>query len=252
MMATGLRETWQSPCDDFLDGGSLYAAKSVSDGRRRFLCGTLPSRKDKRDDGENGWGGRLVVYEVLQTVPGRLDVRIPTEVESSFGPLSTVPLPNPSGWARREARLRSVSGQARAMFGTLPARCLLSLRLAVPPTGRAGLWLGGDAGGTQAFRLLVDVATQRVVWDRDTLPLGSNPEKERPYRPLKIQPGDNITLKVLLDGDAAVACVNDSICLATRMYDRRDDTFGIWADTVGAEFSDLQVRKPAPSGSASR
>lgn len=93
-----------------------------------------------------------------------------------------------------------------------------------------------DAKGEQAFRLFVDVGTQRMVWDRGTLPLGSNPEKERPYRPLKIRPGGRITLKVALDGDGAVACADDTTCLALRMYDRRDNTFGIWADTTGAEF----------------
>ena len=41
---------WTSPADDFFDGGTLYAAKSVSDGKRRYLCGTLP----RRDPDEKG------------------------------------------------------------------------------------------------------------------------------------------------------------------------------------------------------
>lgn len=90
--------------------------------------------------------------------------------------------------------------------------------------------------------MFVDVGTQRLVWDRGVLPLGSNPEKERPYRPLSIHPGDRLRLKVVLDGNAAVACVNDVICLATPIFDRRQDTFSLWSDTAGAEFQDLQLR----------
>lgn len=241
MTATSLQGPWTSPADDFLDGGSLYAAKSASDGRRRFLCGTLPQRKDRRDDGENGWGGRLAAYEILETAPGRLGVRIPAAVEQSFGTPKALALPRHPNWPSSNGGVRVAAGQSRAPLGKLPQRCLVSLQLTVPPTGRAGLWLGGDSNSEQAFRLYVDVGTQRIVWDRGKLPLGSDPEKERPYRPIPVQPGQRITLKVAIDGDAAVACVNDQICVGLRMYDRRDDTLGIWSDTVGAEFCNVQL-----------
>jgi len=140
MTAPSLQGPWESPVDDFLDGGSLYAAKSASDGQRRFLCGTLPQRKDKRDDGENGWGGRLLAYEMVLAAPGRLGVRIPPEVEESFGtPSRFKPQLNPH-WEIHEGAVRSKAGQARIGLGKLPDRCLVSAQIAVPPTGRAGLW----------------------------------------------------------------------------------------------------------------
>ncbi len=49
--------------------------------------------------------------------------------------------------------------------------------------------------------------------------------------------------EVALDGNAAVACVNDDICLSTRIYDRRADTFGIWSDTAGSEFAKMTTSK---------
>jgi hypothetical protein len=113
------------------------------------------------------------------------------------------------------------------------------MKIKLPDSGRTGLWVGG--AGKEGFRLFVDVGTQRVVWDRGSLPLGSNPEKERPYRPLKVQPGEWITVKVVLDGDAAVACINDTVCLSTRIYDRRENTFGIWSDAAGAEFAKMML-----------
>jgi hypothetical protein len=123
---------------------------------------------------------------------------------------------------------------------------LVSAELTVPPTGRAGFWFGGDKDGKEGFRLFVDVGTQRLAWDRNERPMGSNPEKERNYRPLPMKPGDRIRVKVALDGNAAVACVNDDVCLSTRIYDRRENTFGIWSDTVGAEFSDVTLSSDAP------
>lgn len=42
-----------------------------------------------------------------------------------------------------------------------------------------------------------------------------------------------------------MACVDDDVCLSTRMYDRREDTFGIWSDTVGSEFSHVMLQSNA-------
>lgn len=247
MMAPSLDGPWSSPIDDFFDGGSLYAAKTVSDGSRRFLCGTLTRRDPdttgiRSDDGPNGWSGRILIYELHRRDDGTLGVRLPVSVEESFGKPEPVRLAAHPVWEKTDSGLQAVFGPARLALGTLPDRCLLQFNLTVPPTGRAGVWVGGDADGKQAFRLYVDTGTQRLVWDRGHLPLGSDPEKERPYRPLPVQPGDQVSVKVLLDGNAAVACVDDDICLSFRMYDRRDNTFGIWSDTVGAEISDMQLR----------
>jgi len=242
MTAPSLEGPWESPVDDFFDGGSLYAAKSVSNGARRFLCGTLTRRTEKRDDDLNGWGGPILVYEMLRRDDGTLGVRIPPEVEESFGSAKNVMMTLSRQWVQTNSGVRCVEGPANQKMGKLPERCLFSMNITMPPTGRAGLWIGGDAQGKQAFRLYVDVATQRLVWDRGNLPLGSDPGKERPYRPLKVRPGDRITLKVALDGDSAVACVNDATCLSTRIYDRRENTFGIWSDTIGAEFGNATLR----------
>jgi len=247
MSAPSLQGPWTSPADDFFDGGSLYAAKTVSDGKRRFLCGTLTARKGKRDDGENSWGGRLLIYEIQETAEGKLRARIPAEVEDSFGnplPIAFKNLPKGVLEERGEG-LWFLRAGMRHELGKLPSRCLLSMKIKVPESGRAGVWVGG--GGKEGFRLFVDAGTQRIVWDRGSLPLGANPEKERPWRPLKIQPGDWITVKVALDGDAAVACINDSVCLSTRIYDRRENKFGIWSDAAGPEFANIMLRSPSTS-----
>ncbi len=250
MMAPSLAGPWTSPVDDFFDGGSLYAAKSVSDGTRRFLCGTLTRREpDEKgvstDEAANGWSGHILIYEMLRRENGTLGVRIPPEVERSFGEPVAVKLPQHPQWAPvGGGGVRAAQGPLSAKLGTLPSRCLVSAELTVPPTGRAGFWFGGDKDGKEGFRLFVDVGTQRLAWDRNERPMGSNPEKERNYRPLPMKPGDRIRVKVALDGNAAVASANDDVCLSTRMYDRRENTFGIWSDTVGSEFASVTLQVP--------
>lgn len=242
MMAPSLQGPWTSPADDFFDGGTLYAAKSVSDGSRRYLCGTLPRRDpnekgNSTDEAANGWSGRLLIHELHPRADGTLGVGIPPQVEDSFGTASAVRLPDHPWWSKTaDNGVRAAQGPVAFQLGTLPSRCLLRAELTLPPTGRAGFWFGGNKDGKEGFRLFVDVGARLLAWDRQERPLGSNPEKERNYRPLPIKPGDRLKLKVILDGDAAVACVHDDVCLSTRMYDRRENTFGIWSDTVGSEF----------------
>lgn len=248
MMAPSLEGPWTSPADDFFDGGTLYAAKSVSDGQRRYLCGTLPRRDPNEkgvstDEAANGWSGRLLIHELHRRADGTLGVRIPPQVEESFGPAAAVKLPDHPWWGKvAGGGVRAAQGPVAFQLGTLPSRCLLRAELTLPPTGRAGFWFGGIKEGKEGFRLFVDVGARLVAWDRNEQPLGSNPERERNYRPLPIGPGDRVTIKVVLDGNAAVACVNDDVCLSTRMYDRREDTFGIWSDTVGSEFSNVMLQ----------
>jgi beta-fructofuranosidase len=248
MMAPSLQGPWTSPTDDFFDGGALYAAKSVSDGKRRHLCGTLPRRDPDQkgistDAAANGWSGRLLIHELHQRADGTLGVRIPPQVEDSFGQATAVRLPDHPWWSKTaDDGVRAVQGPVAFQLGTLPSRCLLRAELTLPPTGRAGFWFGGNKDGKEGFRLFVDVGARLLAWDRQERPLGSNPEKERNYRPLPIKPGDRLKLKVILDGDAAVACVHGDVCLSTRMYDRRENTFGIWSDTVGSEFSRVMLQ----------
>jgi beta-fructofuranosidase len=115
MMAPSLQGPWTSPADDFFDGGTLYAAKSVSDGKRRYLCGTLPRRDpDEKgistDKAANGWSGRLLIHELHQRADGTLGVRIPPQVEDSFGRASAVKLPDHPWWSKTAGRTPSASG----------------------------------------------------------------------------------------------------------------------------------------------
>ena len=82
---------------------------------------------------------------------GRLTVRIPAEVEQSFGESNTVALAGNSRWEILGAELQSAGPEAKVYAGKLPNRCFLTVQLTAPPTGRAGLWLGGDAKNEQAL-----------------------------------------------------------------------------------------------------
>lgn len=76
-MSRSIEGPWVSPpFDDAFDGRAYYAARSCSDGERRYLFGWVPTREDETDDKSPWvWGGTLVVHEVLQILDGSLRVK---------------------------------------------------------------------------------------------------------------------------------------------------------------------------------
>ncbi|MEG0494525.1 MAG: glycosyl hydrolase family 32, partial [Clostridia bacterium] len=57
----GLYGPWEAPVDDMFDTRAYYAAKSFSNGDKRYLFGWNPTRIQNSDDQKFAWGGNLVV-----------------------------------------------------------------------------------------------------------------------------------------------------------------------------------------------
>ncbi|MEZ4583016.1 MAG: family 43 glycosylhydrolase, partial [Caldilineaceae bacterium] len=68
-MSASLDGPWRAPADDAFDGRAYYAARSCSDGERRYLFGWVPTKEDDDDRNNWQWGGTLVVHEVTQRTP---------------------------------------------------------------------------------------------------------------------------------------------------------------------------------------
>ncbi len=86
---------WLAPAEDTFDGRAFYAAKTISDGKKRYVLGWNPTRTENHYDwnppGFEGmdfntwdWGGNLVVHELWQADDGTLKVRIPKSLAGLF------------------------------------------------------------------------------------------------------------------------------------------------------------------------
>lgn len=75
---------WQTPKDDLLDNRSFYAAKTVTDGKKRYLVGWTARRENEKDDGKYLWGGTLTVHEVTARADGTLALSPVSTVKQTF------------------------------------------------------------------------------------------------------------------------------------------------------------------------
>ncbi|MCI2069013.1 MAG: hypothetical protein LKJ88_05500 [Bacilli bacterium] len=69
--------------DDSFDGRAFYAAKTASDGDKRYIFGWIPTKKGN-DHLKWNWGGNLVVHEVFKREDNSLGVKMPLSIIDSF------------------------------------------------------------------------------------------------------------------------------------------------------------------------
>lgn len=82
LRAKSLYGPWENPTD--FDGENFCAAKTASDGERRYLFGWNPTKNGNNDSDKNSWGGNLVTYEIYPLEDGTLATKMPNGVYSAY------------------------------------------------------------------------------------------------------------------------------------------------------------------------
>ena len=241
---------WVAPPENRFDNRAFYAAKTASDGTRRFIFGWNPTKKDREDSGEWQWGGSLTVHEVLQRDDGSLVVRMPPEALRAFERPRRVALDTDgSAWERSDEGYAADSqyGHSEALSGPLPTSFMLEAELVFDRgAGEAGLLLGVSAGGDQGYFLRFSAAARVVQfgkiggyrpWYVDHMP-----ELDRP---LELEPGKALSVRVIVDGTAVVAYADDRVALSARMYGGPGGRCGLFADGAVVSVRALMSRELA-------
>ena len=202
---------WRIPEDDAFDGRAFYAAKTASDGEKRYLFGWIPTREGDRDDGCFQWGGNLAVTEIRQRPDGTLAAGMPERSFTRwkrFRDLPVVSLSAPG--ARRDALLSENAGAVFLLSGELVfSRPIRSL----------SLLLSADKTSLRGYKFEISPGEDRVRFgrtDRSILEQGLS-------RPLpKVRP-DRISFRLVLDHDIAVIYLDGEIVLSARICDPEGD-----------------------------
>ena len=140
---------WVSPKINSFDGHAFYAAKSVSDGKRRILFGWNCIKQDERDDAPWQWGGTIIPHEIVQQPDGTLAVKCPQEVAAQYPDR----LPVAAGRTMGSVSYQDVKyllggeGKSLCMLWAMPENGKIELSFtASDDCGDFGLLLRSDAG----------------------------------------------------------------------------------------------------------
>jgi len=226
-MSHSLKGPWLTPANDTFDGRAYYAAKTASDGRRRYLFGWLSTRDQNKDYRNWNWGGNLVVHELWQAADGALRVRVPRTVDAAFGKPAT----------GRTLKL-SAPGTFRAeAFGKMDSRMKIEVNVSHEAgTQGCGVMLRSSEDLEKAYYIRIEPRQNRMVFDAWPRP-GDQPFMQGLERPLRLAPSKPVNLKVFVDGTVCVVYADGAVAMSTRLYNLSEGNWGVFAQEGAATFS---------------
>jgi len=250
-MARSLDCPWLTPADDTFDGRAWYAAKTASDGERRFIFGWNATREQEKDYHKWQWGGNLVVHEVVQRADGTLSVTVPDAVEDAFdAPVAAHFQP---GLGECTIGPGAVEINVPGSFGCavsdiMPGRCRLEATITFSEGTRGcGIMLRASEDLEKAYYIRLEPHRGRIVFDAWPR-AGDVPHMVELERPLKLEPRHPVELKVLVDGTVCEVYAANQVAMSTRLYDLKIGRWGVFVQQGSARFENLGASMPEGTG----
>jgi beta-fructofuranosidase len=244
-MSRSLKGPWLTPEQDVFDGHAFYAAKTASDGNKRFIFGWNPTRSDNNDHGGWNWGGNLVVHEIHQRPDGQLAVRVPDTVTRAFGQTLPAAFDLRTGQVTVNAHVVGVKAQGSfgaALSRNMPGRCRMEATLQFKPGTKAcGLMLRSDDDFDHTYYIRLEPRAQRLVFDCWPRQRGEVPFMAELEQTVKLKAGVPVRLRVFIDGSVGVAYVNDEVAMNFRLYNLHGSNWGVFVKEGEADFRDISI-----------
>jgi len=259
---------WESRKLDSLDGRRFYAAKSASDGRRRFSFAWIPFRKHHDANSHWVWGGELgSPRELVSLSDGTLTCRLPPEVDESYGTVQHHQLkPVLGNWSEGSNLHCDATGSYACAFLEGPGRDDVMLDVTIVPgshTEAVGVLIEPEGGRDlhSGYCLVIEPMKERVVLDRwptamdplwDSLVLNERhgikvrQEIDSPLveRPLAYTPDNgHYRVQIIRKGSAIECYVANQVVASYRIYDVSTVAWGLFAQEGTATFHHLEFRK---------
>ncbi|QEH35545.1 hypothetical protein OJF2_40980 [Aquisphaera giovannonii] len=194
---------------------------------RRILAGFL---------NDDGWGGNLVLRELVQGEDGSLGTRFVPEMIPASGP----PLARPDDEAAMI--LRSEGGKPNHLFKNLPNDARMTLTLSPQGATRYGVRVRTSDGKSDGTELSLDPAAGRVAYSASThsasrgpLPGGPSLEAVRGLdRPIR--------LDIVCRHDIVDVEIDGRHTLVNRYWNPKGDGLAVWAEGGALAVRDVTIR----------
>ena len=244
-MAKSPEGPWITPKVNSFDGHAFYAAKTVSDGKRRFLFGWNCIKNEERDDAPWQWGGTIIPHEIVQAEDGTLYVKCPEEIRSSF----QLPRALEDGYSMGCIEkltdgyvIGSNSGRSIKILGQMPQCCKIEMTfITEDEIGDFGVLLRADEGADWYYAIKFEPKFNRLAFDK--IPRCDNTvhvqvDVER-YCPLV--PGKENQLLIIVENSIAEVYVNERVAMSVRMFDRQQGNFGLYSHNMRVKFEEIRM-----------
>lgn len=225
---------WISPKVDSFDGRAYYAAKSTSNGHKRYLFGWIPTKNKTDNDGWN-WGGDLAVHEIYQGKSGILFTRLPEQIEKSFTNTILEKKEVLVGEENKDVILPLITKDHSRYY----LECTLEIDKYV--TG-VGLLLNYDEVNDRGYTYTLNFHNNLFAFDVYPNQPWNLSNFVNVNRPLELK--KKYKLKMIVEDNIAVAYLDEKYALSTRMYPIEQPTLNlaIIVKNGKAKIKDLVIK----------
>jgi len=233
---------WQAFTEDTLDSPHFYAAKTTTDGKRRFLFGWSPTSHGNVDKGLWEFGGCMVIHELSILPDGRLVTQPVPEIEQQFSQEIPIALhPYYGEWKQEKDAIMvpNINGSAACTIAELSECCRVTARISCSEaTQSCGLLIYADATLDSGYQIRWEPGKNRVVFDRWPRP-GNEPFMVDRWLP-PVNNGTTLDINIHIDGTELVAYLNNTVALTHRIYDHRVGKLGLFVTDGEAAFTNVR------------
>ena len=238
---------WKAPKGNNFDGHAFYAAKSVSDGKRRILFGWNCIKLGERDNAPWQWGGTIIPHEIVQQADGSLGGRLDPGLSAllNYGNVYSLGADN----------FAVESGAASASEGTLSMSGSENY-VRLGDFHRSYVTFRADMGASDCVGYVMrqDGREYRVVIERENgqlyMKVLSPDDPSHKVNSVIALPDDTdvFDVKIVNDGEFVEFFVNDTCALtAHTAMTGTTHTAYLYSDSA-ATFSDVNIAKLRPYG----
>lgn len=222
VMSKDLKE-WIEPIEQEFDARGFYAAKSVSDGNKRYLCGWNPVKDNDNDAGGWLWGGSLVVHELIQND----DFTLTAKMSNTFSTLMNKPV-----FSKDKTELSSVGISMEEIYSPNSKQFAVEAYLS-GDYKKGGLTISKD---NTPYKYSFDFNNKTFSFDNTP-----NVNKFTDlYRKTK-NIDETIKLQIIVDNQVAVAYLNEKYALTTRVYEDYQPNISLFLDQGNITCSFINV-----------
>lgn len=244
-MAKSPNGPWITPKVANFDGHAFYAAKSVSDGNRRFLLGWNCIKNNEKDDEFWQWGGTIIPHEIVQQPDGTLMVKCPEEIRASYPvelPLTGGKTAGTVGSSQTGLYVGGNGCRSTKLLGAMPENCRVELDFTVQDDiGDFGIVLRADDNCDSFYSVKFEPKFHRLCFDRVPRKDGTVHIQADVERYCPIVPGEKNHLTVIAEGSVLEVYVNDRVAMSARMFDFPRGKLGLYSQFTGVHFENIRL-----------
>lgn len=241
VMSRNINGPWIVPEHDVFDTRAYYAAKSCSDGQRRYLFGWLASREDETDFSPFRWAGSLVVHELYALENGELACREPQSITQSWQAGEAVNFTDSPLQGGADISMQGGMGVAYAS-AVLPKKFRFEADICFERgTHDFGVLLRADTQNDTGYALSFCPSAHRIEFFIRPRLNYKNFNDEGLNRVFDMTPGKPFHLSITVDGDSMVSYIDRKIAFSTRMCNLHSEGLGVYSLNGGLQIRNARL-----------